>query len=249
MNKTLRVIPDPIGRLGVGALNVVGASRTYTQKVLALSPLGYWPLNGSANDASGNGYNGAATAVTYGTGIGDGGQAGVFDGSTSFIDIYSAGFAGAVNTAELTVSAWCKVTNAGVWTDGSNDIAINLSASATNAIRLYKTSTNNQIQFQYYAGGTNKNVSDTSLAGATGWFHFAMTVTKSGDAMIAYLNGAKVGATQTGLGTWSGALAATTTAIGALNTTPIQVWNGALAHVAVFTSALSAAQVASLAAV
>lgn len=222
--------------------------QTYTQKVKALGPLAYWPLNGDANDASGNGYNGAATGVTYGAAnMGDGGLSGVFDGSTSFIDIYSAGFAGAVNTAELTVAAWCKVAAGSVWTDGSNDIVINISASTTNAIRLYKTSTNNNLQFQYYAGGTNKNVNDTSLAGATGWFHFAMTVTKAGDAMIAYLNGAKVGATQTGLGVWSGALLSTTTTIGALNTTPIQPWTGLLSHVAVFTSALSAAQIATLA--
>lgn len=251
----LKLIPDPILRLGGGGLNVVNAAaaaQTYAQRVAAIeaaSQLGIWPLIANANDVSPNGFNGAATAVAYSGTAPDGGACAVLDGSTSKIDLYGAGLAAAFNNGEITLAAWCKVANAGVWTDGSNDIAINLSASATNAVRLYKTSTNNQIQFQYYAGGTNKNLSDTSLAGATTWFHMAITVSKTADQAIAYLNGAQVGATLTGLGTWSGALASTTALIGALNTTPAQVWNGSLWYVAAWTKALSAAQVASLATV
>jgi len=249
----LKLIPDPILRLGGGGLNVVNAAaaaQTYTQKVLALSPLGYWPLNGSANDASGNGYNGAATAVTYGTGIGDGGQAGVFDGSTSFVDIYSAGFAGAFNNQELTLAIWCKVSAAGVWADAKARQVFRLRADNSNIAVLARTATANQIQSNYLAGGSTKPINDTSLAASTAWFHLAVTVSKSGDAEKFYINGAQVGSTQTGLGTWAGALASNTTAIGsATNASSGLAWSGSLAHAVIFTSALSAAQVASLAAV
>jgi len=242
-------------RLGGGGLNVVNAAaaaQTYAQRVAAIeaaSQLGIWPLIANANDVSPNGFNGAATAVAYSGTAPDGGACAVLDGSTSKIDLYSAGLAAAFNSGEITLAAWCKVANAGVWTDGSNDVAIIFQAGATNTVRLYRTSINNQIQFQYYAGGINANVSDTSLAGSTGWFHMALTVSKTADQVMAYLNGAKIGATVSGLGTWSGALLSTATLIGAGTTVPIQIWNGSLWYVAAWTKALSAAQVASLAAV
>jgi hypothetical protein len=64
--------------------------------------------------------------------------------------------------------------------------------------------------------------------------------------MIAYLNGAQTGATQTTLGTFVGALGATTTNIAASSTVPANPWAGFVAHVALGNRALTAAEVARL---
>ena len=65
--------------------------------------------------------------------------------------------------------------------------------------------------------------------------------------MIAYFNGTQSGATQTTLGV--GGAAPTVALLGAFTAAPTVLWSGDLAHVALFGSALSAAQILSLATV
>ena len=64
-----------------------------------------YQLNGDATDVSGN-YNGTATNVTYGTGVF--GQAGVFNGSSSYIDIpaFNQG-------SQVSVSFWLNKSSGG----------------------------------------------------------------------------------------------------------------------------------------
>jgi hypothetical protein len=65
--------------------------------------IGHWPLNGNANDISGNGYNGTPFNLTYTAG--KVGQAGNFNGTSSYIIRNSAdGFPTGNVTA--TISAW-----------------------------------------------------------------------------------------------------------------------------------------------
>lgn len=229
----------------------------YTNKVIALAPIAYWPMAEASGtvalDASGNARNGAYTGVTLGNvGIGDGRTAAGFDGATSYNNVYSASLNGAFTPGEFTVALWGKVSAAGVWTDGILRRLIRLRADANNDIALSKNSTNGQLIAGYTAGGTGKfvTVSTTTL----GWFFLALTVSKSGDAMKAYYADAgtpfaQAGATQTGLGTWAGALASTTTIVGAAVTTPSNVWSGNMAHVPLWSTPLSAAQIATLATV
>lgn len=57
---------------------------------------GYWRLNGNSNDASGNGYNGTDTAITYSQANGRLGQGAGFNGSSSKITLPdSLAFSGA----------------------------------------------------------------------------------------------------------------------------------------------------------
>lgn len=135
---------------------------------------------------------------------------------------------------------------AGVWTDATERRLVTLFADSSNLSYLRRTTTNNQLSWQYTAGGTSKTVTLTT-AGPVGWQHIALTISKTADQMIAYINGAQTGATQTGLGTWVGALSNTRTVLGASITTPLTVWSGYLAHAALWSTPLSAAQVAALA--
>jgi hypothetical protein len=224
----------------------------YTNKVKALAPIAYWPLaepSGSvATDESGNSRNGAYTGVDLGqTGIGDGRTCPLFDGTNDYTDIYSASLASAFNKDEGTAAIWLKVAEAGVWTDATTRRLLVLQADANNRILLTKGSTNNQLVIAYTAGGTTEQV--TITASSTAWLHLAMTWSKAADEVKAYFNGTQSGSTQATLGTWSGSLASTTTLLGAISKTPTQVWNGYLAHAAIWTTPLSAAQIATLAVV
>lgn len=224
----------------------------YTNKVIALSPILYYPMaepsGTTATDESGNARNGTYTAVTLAqTGIGDGRTAGSFDGSTSVCNAYGASFVAAFNKDEGTIAGWAKVAAAGVWTDAAARQMVRFLADGSNLIIIRKTTTNNQIQLQYVAGGTNKNINTTFSL--TTWFHWALTWSKAADQVKAYINGAQVGATLTGLGTWSGALASGNTVFGAGGSAAFEVWSGTLAHIAVWNTPLSAANVLALATV
>lgn len=231
----------------------VDPALAYTNKVKALSPIAYWPLaeasGTTANDESGNGRNGTYTAVTLGqTGIGDGRTAASFDGSTSFANVFSASLQAAFNNQEGTLAAWARVSGAGVWTDGAQRRIVRLAADANNSVVLFKATTNNQLSWTYQAGGTSSTRSKGAVS-TTDWIHVALTWSKSGDQAIAYFNGVQEGAVLSGLGAWAGNLASSTTLIGATSQTPGGVWNGNLAHVAVWATPLSAAQIATLAVV
>lgn len=221
----------------------------YTSKVDALNPIAYWPLAEPSGttivDESGNGRNGAYTAVTLGqAGIGDGRTSASFNGTTSYGNIHGASFAGAFNPAEGTAALWLKVSGAGVWTDGTTRRALSLRADASNLIQIQRPATNNLLQVLYNAGGTLE--APTIATSSLNWLHIAVTWSKSADQVKIYLNGAQSGATQTGLGIWVGALDSTLTNIGA-TAQPSTVWSGLLAHVAVWNTPLSAAQIATLA--
>lgn len=228
----------------------------YTNKVVALSPIAYWPLAELSGlvivDASGNGrngaYKGAGEPLLGQVGIGDGRNAPLFDGTNDYGDIFSASLAGAFSGAEGTVACWVKINAAGVWSDAADRRPINLRVDANNRLNMNKTATLNQVSCTYVAGGTSKGVNFTT-AGPLTWFHLAMTWSAGADQLKFYVNGTQQGATQTALGTWAGSLATGVCAIGASDLIGSAEWSGNVAHVAVWASALSAAQVLALATV
>jgi hypothetical protein len=176
---------------------------------------------------------GAAAPTVGQTGIGDGRTAYSFDGG-DYVDVYTSDLAAAFDGAKGTILIWARITDATVWADAASHRFVRIIADASNAITMRKTTVNNQVGFNYVAGGTNKAVTDTSLAASTDWFLIGMTWDKPADEMKAYLQGAQVGATQTGLGTWAGTLDSTATVLGASTTVPAEGHKGLLAHAAVW---------------
>lgn len=222
----------------------------YTNKVKALGPIAYWPLAGAsgatATDESGNGRNGTYSNVTLGaTGIGDGRTAASYNGTSSFGNVFSAGFAGAVNGSAGTLMVWLKVSAVGVWSDSTNRQIVEIGDGSNNRLTISKPAAASTLRAFYRAGGTSKNVDIATSS--TGWLHVAMTWSSVADQMIAYFNGTQSGATQTTLGVWGAA--PTVALLGAFTAAPTVLWSGDLAHVALFGSALSAAQILSLATV
>ena len=77
--------------------------------------------------------------------------------------------------------------------------------------------------------------------------YFALSWSKAAEEMKAYYSGSQEGSTQETLGIWAGDLASTTTLISSQSTTPDQTWDGYIAHIAVWDSVLSPADIADLA--
>lgn len=226
--------------------------RVYYRRVLSVRPanlIGYWPLwetsGTTIGDYSGNGRNGTYTGVDLGQPGISRYTAPLWDGTNDYGNIYSAGFAAAVGTAEGTMALWIKVSAVGVWSDAAQRRLFHMQADGSNRITIVRSTTNNRIDCSYIAGGTTKTIALTSLT-STDWIHIAMTWSVAGNAQTAYANGVSPG-TNTGLGTWAGALSSTGCVLGSLNTTPAGVWSGSLAHAAVWNVALSAGEIAKLA--
>jgi hypothetical protein len=222
----------------------------YTDLVLSLSPIAFWPFGEAsgttANDISGNGYNGTYAGVDLAQ-SGQGGQTSVlFGGSGDSCNVYSAGLAGAFSAAAGSIALWCKVYEAAVWTDTAYRNLATFYVDANNNIQIYKGSTNNRLSWNHSAGGTGltRNKNDAS---STDWMHLAITWSVAADQVIAYYNGAQYSTTATGLGTWAGALSNNNTAIGAFRvTTALQVWNGYAQYPALWNRALTPLEVAGL---
>lgn len=236
----------------------VGGKLSYASKVLSTAPanlIAYWPLWELSGTTADN-WQGAARDGTYvaspslgQTGIGDGKTSVLLNGTTQYINIYTASLASAFNAAEGTMMAWAKVSAVGVWTDANEGEIIYISPDGlNNIIALQKIATNNTIAFKYRAGGTEKTVTKGSMT-TTGWMNMAMTWSATADQVKAYYGGVQEGSTLTGLGTWAGTPANTRTLIGARLTTPLALFSGYVAHIAVWTTPLSAAQILSLATV
>lgn len=222
------------------------------ESIQRASLVAHWPLNEASGttvyDASPYGRTGTYTSVTLGqTGIGDGRTAPLFDGTSGFANIFSASLASGFNGQEITVAGWARVLNAGVWTDGTQDRALILQSDATNRYIFQRPTTSSQFQFVTNSGGTAKTITKTAMSTAA-WFHFALTSSKVADQLIGYINGVAVAAATTGLGTYAGAL--TSAVIGATDAVvPANYWNGWLAHIAIWSAPLTAAEIARLASV
>jgi hypothetical protein len=235
------------------AAGTLGGAATYAGRLLATRPtnlLTYLPFNEASGetafDASGHGCNAVYTGVDLGAaGIGDGGGAPYFDGVNDVCNPYSAALSAAFNGAEGTAMLWAKVSGA-AWTDGSNHYVLNLRSSSGNRFYVLKPTTNNQVQINYSSGSVAKGITVGSLS-YTDWFHVAGTWSYAANQFIPYINGVALEAAETGLGAWTGALSATLTAIGAQGSDHALSFLGWLAHCAIWTVALSAAEIAPLA--
>lgn len=138
-----------------------------------------------------------------------------------------------------SIVAWAQVANVGVWTDGVERYMIRARASATNDIRIRRSVINNTIDWVYTVGGVAKAVASVALGGVLLFMMIGMTWDIAADELIAYANGAQVGLTQNGLGTWVGDLQNTVTVIGASSTVPAAVWSGNIGPVPVWSEALT----------
>jgi hypothetical protein len=200
--------------------------------------------------------NHASYASEIGLGSGELGPAGkeapTFNGSTDYVNLYTAPFVSDFSVTEGTVNLWYRPANDEVYTDGVVRRLLTVGANATtNVILLEKTAANNTLRGAYIAGSSTKSVSPTVYDpelgyNETGWHMFTLVWSVAGGYVRVYLDGAKSGSDQTSLGTWSGSLNSTLCVIGAANTTPDNAWNGSIQVVGIWNTPLTDNQVREL---
>jgi hypothetical protein len=134
-----------------------------------------YQLNGDATDVSGN-YDGTATNVTYGAG--QFGQAGVFNGSSSIIDLPNNSF----NFTTVSVSFWLKL-NSITGEDYVLDVYDEASAARGYAI---STDASNKIKFRAWNNNFAEVLSSSTLSLNT-WYYIAMVATQTSASI--YING------------------------------------------------------------
>ena len=125
--------------------------------------------------------------------------------------------------------------------ESAQDYVVRLAVDANNDIYIRKTGSS-AIQFAYIAASTSETYSESGMT-STDWINAAITWSSSVDQVKFFLDGAQVGSTQTGLGTWAGSLASTLCNIGASDNSGSDPWCGWLAHVALWDKVLTPNQV------
>lgn len=227
-----------------GAPSSAAGSRNYQGDVEALDPIAYYVLgedSGSAAlDYGPGGFHGTYIGAVPGgaAGIGDGNTAALFDGTDDSIDI--SAMAPAFSGAAGTVLVW------GRRAPSTTGYLVRIAANGSNQVFIQDVTGTGTLTFRRQAAGASKSIADASLLGSTTFFSAAVTWDTSADQLKAYINGVQIGTTQTGLATFTGTPGATTTVIGAFNTTGTGSYPGGIAHVAIWDRALSPSEVLSL---
>ena len=136
-----------------------------------------YQLNGNATDVSGN-YDGTASNVTYGAG--QFGQAGVFNGSSSIIDLPNNSF----NFTTVSVSFWLKLNSI-----TGEDYVLDVYDESSGSARGYAISTdaNNKIKFRAWDGGNFAEVFSSSTLSINTWYYIVMVATQTSASI--YING------------------------------------------------------------
>lgn len=235
----------------------MGSAQAYGDKVLGIETanlIAYWPMWETSGGVADN-YEGTAARDGAYTGVTLGQNQSpftcpLFDGANDYNDVYTVSFRDAFNGATGTVALWLKVSGSGVWTDSSRRYGFRILADADNYVQFSKdNSPDDTIEWVYRAGALSELFPKNGMT-TTDWFHIALTWDKPGtNKAIAYYNGAVEGSEHTIDGVWAGTPIAANTIIGAGANTPSNVWDGWLAHAAVWTTALSAGDILSLATV
>jgi len=231
--------------LGTDKISRARRESAYALRVLALGPIAYYQLDEASGttalDTAGSGYHGTyVNAAPGGTGIGDGQTGATFDGTGDVVTIGAA--ASHIDGDEGSILVWGKTA---AWTDATLRYLVRFVADSADEVQIAKGTTNNQLIFRRISTDP-VSVTSTALAGSTSYFCAILTWSVSGDALKAYINGAQVGTTQTGLQTLDGTILSTKALIGAGTNAGANSWSGGIAHVAIFDRVLSGAEALSL---
>lgn len=197
--------------------------------------LAYYRFEGNANDTKNN-KNGTASNVSYGTSYGKFGQGGLFNGSSSKIDIASF-FSGSV--PNMTINLWIKTT-----TTTESNIIQQRSSNSVDGQFVLLINTNGTITFWDYNGGYGFGSGTTSSTAVNNGQWHMVTFTKSGgNSGIYYIDGVQ---TNTHSGSDKSYNSSITSSIGYNRRDNNAYFNGQLDDISIFTKTLSSTEISSL---
>jgi RHS repeat-associated protein len=238
-------------------------SSAYRTSVTAPSPLLYWRLNEasgtSAADSSGSGRGGtyAATGVTLAASgaISNDHDPAVILATTGYVERTSPGSALNIGSGSFTVDAWAKSSNTAaaaqmiyaryecgwnncVATDGDANANFELSLSATGAPSVSVRSDNGNSAAVTGSGGDRRDGK---------WHHYVAVLDRSASLLRLYVDGTQVGSTSistiNSIDDGGSPIEIGREYIAIWNS-PNSYFNGSIDDVAIYGSALSAAQIA-----
>lgn len=224
---------------------------TYQQRILALSPWAYWPLDDAAGSTSArevvNGWAFTTLGgVTFGTaGISAGATAATLAGSgVGFqFPFGTAAFANNFPKTEGALLWWMKVATA-VWESGATAGVWTFQPESANTIYIEKKSANNQ--FQFHRRGNSTSVSQIVAESRTTWLCSVQTWSVAANELRGYFNGTQVTLTHDNVYAWP-AIALTANSYLGSGYNGTNRLAGQLAHAAIFNRALTPAEILALA--
>ncbi len=241
-NETLTLTnlqPENIGYYALTATNAFGGTVS-SNAALHLTGydfgiwsglVAYYPFNGNANDASGNGNNGVANpGASYSTnGLGTANTSYVFDGSQGI----SIPNSPSLNTGnQLTLSAWINFGSGGSFNPRI------ISKKGSQGYQLLTLGTASQRQISFYADTTS--VTTVQAVNAGEWV--CLTATSDGTNVNIYINGI-LDSSAAGPGVFSNAY---DLAIGENGDNSLDNFIGLMTNVRIYNRALSPNDVATL---
>lgn len=212
--------------------------------VMSLSPVGYWRLGETsgttAADSSGNGYNGTYTNGPTLNQVGgltaDENASASYDGSDDYVSI---GNVVNLKNISFSVSAWANLNTIAA----DSAIVSKYSGGIPRPFQLYYSNAQAAFGFQYDLNKTSWSWS-TGLTISTGtWYHLVGVYDSSAQTVTLYVNGIiqNVATSATTISSDGRPLW-----IGATNDSNPKYFNGKIDDVALFTTALTSAQVTKL---
>lgn len=166
------------------------------------------------------------------------------------VNIAKTSYLNAVNILEFSQMCFFRITDAAVWTDGTErDVWFFANAALSQRGHIYRTTGNRTIGFIADVGAQLNLVTTTLLNASPAWHFAALTSSKSNSEMKAYLDGVQVGTTQTTIGDDLGT-AETISRLGERG--GVSQWKGDLAFAVQYSGAdngciLTAAQILNIA--
>lgn len=148
----------------------------------------YYPMNGNANDASGNGLNGTMFGgiTTVADRFGNAGGAMQFNGSNAYIDAPDANY---FTGSDFTVSCWVKVNTYASW---SRVFDFGNGAGNNNVLLAISNGTSGRPSAEIYNGTTSGGqISPASTTVGTGQWSLLIYRYSAGTGKI-YLNGTQI---------------------------------------------------------
>lgn len=223
--------------------------KAYAYKALSYAPVAYWKLNETggtqAADSSGNGRNGTyvggmtlANSAAAGQSMGNYPS---FDGTSGYVNLYSAGLAAAFPYNAGSIVIWARHA---VWSNASVAFMFDFrSTSSTDLISMFKNGSN---AMQSLHRGNSTTVTVNSAASGAAHKCYVLTWSVAGNAMKFYIDNVQMGGTQTGLVNWAGVLNSANAQLAASTASGGAYWNGSLGDVALYSGVLPDAAIANL---